>query len=699
MLKPSTHRTGRILLTGMLLSIVVAVFLASCTRTSNNYPKAIDGILDVENLFSEKQFSLYLDGEWEFYPNQLIPPSEIHLYTTVFTMKSPAFWQQDLTGERIHYATYRLRVVNHNLPSVFSIRNQQIFSAFTLFLNGSEVLANGKVATSRAEEEPSYHPKTVSVYSDADTLEFVLHVSNHNYREGGIFESIIIGQVSSLLKNNLARSGFDFFLAGSLLIMAIYYFGLFFVLRKEKSSLYFSIFIFISIIRLLVTGQRLLLFIFPSMSWEGMLRLEYGSFYLAPVFFILFFNAVFREEVKIYIVNIVMAVSGFFTLLVLMTPVSFFSATLPYYQVYASILGIALIIWIAKARRDGKEGALVLLLGIVILFVSLLHDMIYAYGSYRGSEIFPAGLFLFILCQSYVLSIRFSLLNKENQNLWDELDYKNRNLEQLVRARTLELLEQKKILEKTNLELENQKETMINQGQTLEFINELLEKEKGKTDQLLLNVLPSHIADELRVHGKSLAHSYPQVSVLFVDFVKFSELSETIPPAELLEELHFYFASFDDIAKKYNLEKIKTIGDAYMCAGGLHEQASDSDVSNTVMAALEIKMFIIALKEEKQTTGESWFDCRIGIHTGPVIAGVVGKTKFSFDIWGPTVNIAKRMEAACEPNRVNVSEFTWQHIRDDFECASRGIISMKHKRNMQMFYVEGVKRRRNRIQG
>ncbi|MFW5663824.1 MAG: adenylate/guanylate cyclase domain-containing protein [bacterium] len=693
MLESPTPIRQKIPFVGVVFAMVVAFALVSCNRTSTNYPRAEKGILDAEHLFARQHTPLYLDGEWEFYPNELIFPEEFHNRTMELTMPSPSFWLQDLTEEQVDYATYRLRMVNHDLPPVFSIRNHQIFSAFRLFVNGKEVLSNGVVATTKEKEQPSYHPKTVSIISEADTLEFVLHVSNHNYRKGGIGESFIVGQVSSLLRNNMVRTGFDFFLAGSLLIMAIYYLVLFFVLRKEKSSLFFSVFIGISIIRLLVTGQRLLLLIFPGISWESMLRLEYGSFYLAPVFLILFFNAVFREEVKIYLVNLVMGFSGLFTLLVLVTPVSFFSATLPVYQIYVVVLSLVLVYQINKARKKGKEGALVLLLGIGILFVTLLHDMIYAYGSFRGSEIFPAGLVFFILCQSYVLFIQFSLINKENQELWDELDYRNQNLEQMVKARTRELVKQKKMLEKTNLELEKQKETMVNQGQTLEFINELLEKEKEKSDQLLLNVLPQHIAEELRVYGRSLAHSYPHVSVLFVDFVKFSELSETIPPADLLKELHFYFASFDDIAKKYNLEKIKTIGDAYMCAGGLHEDASERDVRNTVLAALEIRSFILAHREEKTALGEYWFDCRMGIHTGPVIAGVVGKSKFAFDIWGPTVNIAKRMESACEPNMVNISEFTWQFVRNEFNCTSRGIITMKHKRNMQMFYVDGFKKR------
>ncbi len=677
----------RFLLPGLMLFL-----LGSCLYDNTaSMPKAKNGVLDAEGLFSKKPVSLYLDGEWEFFPNELLSPGELASRQATQTQLSPGLWRTKGDKPQIRTATYRLKVVNHDLPPVFSVRNHQIFSAFRLFLNGEEILNNGEVSYTRQGEEPCYHPRTVSVYTQADTLEFILHVSNHHYRKGGIAESIIIGKVSCLLRNNLAGTGFDFFLTGSLLIMAIYYVSLSFIFRKERSSLFFSIFIFISIIRILVTGQRLLLFMFPSMTWDTMLRLEYGTFYIAPVFFILFFNAIFKEEVKIYAVNLVLAISGFFTLMVLFTPVSLFTRTLPYYQFYILILGLFLLYWLWKARRNNKEGALVLLLGIIVLFATLLHDMMFAYGSLRGSEIFPAGLFIFILCQSYVISLKFSSINKENQQLWGELDYKNQNLELLVRDRTQELVEQRNLLQKTNDELEKKKETLSNQGRNLEVINEMLDREREKSDRLLLNVLPQHIAEELKLYGKSMAHSYPQVSVLFVDFVRFSDISESIDASELLKQLHFYFAGFDDIAKKFNLEKIKTIGDAYMCAGGLHEDADESHVRNTVLAALEMSLFIRNIREEREMLGDLWLDCRIGIHTGPVIAGVVGKTKFAFDIWGPTVNIAKRMEAACEPGKVNVSEFTYNFIRDEFVCKSRGLISMKHKKNMQMFYVAGLK--------
>lgn len=672
----------------MMLPAVLGLW--SCSPTTDPNPKAVKGILDAGAYLDEDIVALYLDGEWEFYPNQLLSPREIKSVSTTQTFPSPALWNQYKQAQHVKYATYRLRIVNHYLPHVISIRNHQIFSAFRLFLNGTEVMVNGVVADNTAEEVPSYHPRTVSVYSTADTLDFVLQVSNHHYRTGGIAESFLVGKVNTLLRRNLATTGLDFFLLGSLLIMAIYYMSLFFVLRKDISSLYFSILILISIVRIMVTGQRLLFYIMPQLSWEVMLRLEFGTFFIAPVFFILFFNAIYREEVKIWVVNTVMAVSAVFTLLALLTPVQFFSQALVLYQLYIAWLAASMLWWLIKAIRNKKEGAVVLMLGVIILMGSMAHDLAIEYSNLRSNHLFPAGIFLFILCQSYVLNKRFATINKENQSLWEELDFKNKNLEHLVIERTMELQQQKDLLQQTNRELEQKRKGIENQTRLMEDINDMLEKEKEKTDRLLLNVLPRHIAHELKLFGKSLAHSYPKVSVMFIDFVDFSDLAENLSPSQLLEVLHFYFAGFDDITRKYNLEKIKTIGDAYMCAGGLNDHASERDVRNTILAGLEMSLFVKTQKEENMVLDKPWFDCRIGIHTGPVIAGVVGKSKFAFDIWGSTVNVSKRMEAACEPGKVNISESTWNYIKDEFICHSRGVIFMKHQRDMKMFFVESI---------
>lgn len=636
---------------------------------------------------------MYLDGEWEFYSGKLLYPSEMQTVKPDTIINVPGYWNQLRSKDEyrdLNYATYRLRIVNHGLPKVFSIRNNQINSAFRLFLDGNEIMQNGIVAKEKKNAIAHYQPLIRSVYSDRDTVELVLQISNHHHKKGGVAESIQLGSQCRLQRQQLFAAGMSFLLIGSLLIMAFYHLGMFFVYQKDLSPLYFGIFVLLMSMRVSATGEETLLLIFQQLSWELLSKISYGSFYLAPAFFILFFRNMFADEVNALFARIYVAISALLTLLVVFSPTIVFIETLPYYQVFLGVIILNVLYWLWKAWLNNREGAITFLVGSSLLFIAMIHDFIYISGNFRGFDWFPIGLFLFIMGQAYVLSIRFSGLSLKNQHLLKELDYQNKNLESIVEKRTQELVTKQNLLIETNQELQEQKENMLAQSEMMEQINDMLEKEKEKTDKLLLNVLPGHIAEELKVHGHSITHTYPMASVLFVDFVGFSEVAEKLDPELLLQDLHYYFANFDDVVKKYNLEKIKTIGDAYMCAGGLRDNANENDVAATVLAALEIRDFIEANKEDRLYTGEKALDCRIGIHTGPVVAGVVGNTKFSFDIWGSTVNIAKRMEAYCEPGRVNISEYTHNYIHERFLCVSRGYISIKHRRNLQMFYVEGV---------
>lgn len=200
-----------------------------------------------------------------------------------------------------------------------------------------------------------------------------------------------------------------------------------------------------------------------------------------------------------------------------------------------------------------------------------------------------------------------------------------------------------------------------------------------------MNILPANIAQELKENGSAKAHRYDEVSVLFTDFKNFTKVSERLTPEELVSELDTCFKGFDFIISQYNIEKIKTIGDAYMCASGLNDTGDDT--SNMIKAALEMQEFLNDLKEQRIMRGEPYFEARIGIHTGPVVAGVVGSKKFAYDIWGDTVNIAARMEQNSEEGKINISETTYWKIKYDFDCAYRGKISAKNKGNIDMYYV------------
>ena len=217
--------------------------------------------------------------------------------------------------------------------------------------------------------------------------------------------------------------------------------------------------------------------------------------------------------------------------------------------------------------------------------------------------------------------------------------------------------------------------------------NKIIADEKERSEGLLRNILPEETAKELKEKGFVEAKKFESVSVLFTDFKGFTKYSEQLTPEEVVKSMDFYFTEFDKIVEKYDLEKIKTIGDAYMCAGGLPFPTKDHAYKIS-LAALEIADFVKETMEVNDSN-QANFDIRIGINSGSVVAGVVGNTKFAYDIWGDTVNVASRMESSGEIGRVNVSEETYDLLKgfNEFEFESRGAIEAKGKGKINMYFV------------
>jgi len=212
--------------------------------------------------------------------------------------------------------------------------------------------------------------------------------------------------------------------------------------------------------------------------------------------------------------------------------------------------------------------------------------------------------------------------------------------------------------------------------------------EKDRSENLLLNILPEEIARELKEKGKADARDFEMVSILFTDFKDFTEQGAKLSAAELVNEINYCFEAFDAIIEKYGIEKIKTIGDAYMAAGGLPVPSDDS-AKRTVLAALEMQEFISNSRSETKSRGKHAFEMRAGIHTGPVVAGIVGVKKFQYDVWGDTVNTASRVESSGQVGQVNISQTTYELLKDDpdFAFQSRGQIEAKGKGAMEMYFV------------
>jgi class 3 adenylate cyclase len=251
------------------------------------------------------------------------------------------------------------------------------------------------------------------------------------------------------------------------------------------------------------------------------------------------------------------------------------------------------------------------------------------------------------------------VLRRNNKQLINELQHNNEKLEEKVRIRTEELERQKK----------------------------LLEISKMKSDSLLLNILPNEIAEELKRFGRSYVRRHEEVSVLFADIKDFTVIAEKLSPEKLIDQLDEVFRAFDNIIEKYDIEKIKTIGDAYMCACGL-PNADPENAVKVVKSAMDMQQFMQGFALSTRIQNLPAFEMRIGVHTGPVVAGVVGLRKFAYDIWGDTVNLASQMEQRSEPGKINISGDTYKLVKNHFECTHRGKIAAKNRGEIDMYFVD-----------
>jgi len=254
------------------------------------------------------------------------------------------------------------------------------------------------------------------------------------------------------------------------------------------------------------------------------------------------------------------------------------------------------------------------------------------------------------------------------------------------RQRLNRVVKQKRLLEN---QIRERTATVMKQKEEIEVQKSIIEEQKKKTESLVHSILPRETAEELINKGFSRPRNYSLCTVMFTDFQGFTKIAEKLRPQQLIDELDKYFSKFDEIVGKYNMERIKTIGDSYMCAGGIPIRNKSNPIE-AVLAALEIQRFMLDSYIEIEGKRYDW-KLRLGINTGEIIAGVIGKTKFAFDIWGDTVNTASRTESSGEAGKVNITKATYEYIKDFFICTYRGKIAAKNKGDIEMYFVERIR--------
>jgi adenylate cyclase len=563
------------------------------------------------------------------------------------------------------------------------------YGASEIYLDGKLIQKFGIISTpdSTVYEDPQSIPFIFTFDSVGDHIlairyaNFEAENNRTYYKQDLAGFNLMIGETYGHIHMKHQRTQiFTFillFLTGIFLALSLIHFFMFMYYKKVRSNAYFSLFMFI------LGGIFFLVYLgyiseTPSLAIVSLSLLN-PFLVLACIALSGFTNSITKGNkwwLRIFLlVGIVSLIIRYFTEEAYLYITTFLILAV-------SIHALVFII-IAMYRR--VPGTRIIGAGLLLFTLFILTSFVITVSAGDDFDLNDSTvggrIYILFLCVA-ILSIPFSM---SVYLAWNFASI-NKNLNhQLIQVQVLSQKTIEQEQEKQRL-LENRKEEL--EKEVHERTAELRE-EKQKSDDLLRNILPSEVAEELKAKGGADAKLIDQVTVLFSDFKGFTTMAENMTPRELVQDIHECFSAFDRIMEKNGLEKIKTIGDAYMAAGGIPSPNSTHAVDAT-RAALEMCVFIENYKKEKIALGLPYFEIRVGLNTGPVVAGIVGIKKFAYDIWGDTVNTASRLESSGEVGRVNISESTWLLIKDQFKCTPRGKIAAKGKGEIEMYFVDSM---------
>jgi adenylate cyclase len=601
------------------------------------------------------------------------------VHSTQFVNVNNADSVEAISWFRLHFRA-DVPVINH--PLAMTITH---YGASEIYLDGKLLKSFGHIGDRNTTI--NYDPQEIPfIFSLSDTGQHVIAVRYVNYNASRNIRTfldpfsgfkIMLGDSDLFIFHRDLKSiilSIFMLLMGIFFTLSLLHLFMFLFYRSERTNLYFSLF-------MLCIGLGCLVYFINYVTSDPDIEIKVmypvnSLFCIGCISLSGFINELFlKHKTRFYIITGVAIIA----MLLRFLGVLFFGYLTIGLIITVSFEALFTIIFGMIKRMKG-----VWIIGLGFLFFSafvltIMAMSIISWGSFDvddgtlSGRIIIAFLLLSILSIPLSMSIyqawRFSIINR---------DLKSQ-------------LETVKVLSEKTLEQEKEKQLMLlNRKEELEKEVTLrtseLVAEKKKSDDLLLNILPAETAEELKSKGTASARNYELVTVMFTDFKNFTRASENMSAEELVNEINYCYSNFDRITTKHNLEKIKTIGDSYMCAGGL-PVANSTNAVETVTAAMEIREFMNDEKVRRASEGKPFFEIRIGIHSGPVVAGIVGIKKFAYDIWGDTVNIASRMESNGETGKINVSGATFELIKNDFNCMHRGKIDVKNKGMIDMYFV------------
>jgi len=576
----ATH--PRLLARGLLFLALLG--LTQCSTSAS--PLAENGLLDLRTWSFEQQGTVRLEGQWEFYWQDLRGPADFADARPDF-IKVKGDWNKfSVNGEPVGadgYATYRLRFLLQNPPDIMALKLPGQFMSFRAFVNGKEIYKSGEVGAGPEKTRARYRPGTAA-FVPALENEIVIHIANYSHRVGGLRNAITLGtqeQIGRAVTINLA---FELFVVGSLVIMGLYHLGLYSLRRNDPSTLHLGIFCLIIALRNLMLGEIFLTTLWP-LDYNIQSRIEYLTFYLAMPSVFLFLRSLYPAEFWKWAIYAILGLSLPFSVVVLFAPIKVFTSTLLYFYIVTLLSGLVGLIVLVRAIRRGRDGARLIIAGSIILMATTVNDIFYGEGKLDTMILVPFGLFLFILFQSYLLSARSAAAFVAVENLSAYLQNLNKALERFVPQEFLKFLNRASIVE-------------VNLGDQVQ----------------------------------------QEMTVLFSDIRSFTALSETMTPKENFDFLNAYLRRMSPIIATHKGFIDKYIGDAIMAL--FPRSAEDA-----LQASIDMQRQIIHYNQKRMAVGYRPIQIGIGLHTGTLMLGTIGgEDRMDGTVIADAVNLASRME-------------------------------------------------------
>lgn len=429
----------------------LSITVISCLDTTHLQPRAESGILNLTKWNFQTQ-SVKLDGDWEFYPNELIyynSFSEGKEFKKKY-IQVPGIWNESL-GSRFGFATYRLTILlPKDLDSSLVLKIAEMGTSYEMYVNGQRIASNGVVGKTRESSKPQFLPLITKEIKENLKLEIVCYVSNYHNRDGGIWYSILLGRENVIRDIREQKMLFTLFIYGCLFTMVLYHITIFIIRKKDKSALIFSLFCLTVFSHLLVFDEKFLNQIFTENSFLILNRIEYLSYYLAIPLFSHFLYLVFPEDFKRRMMLYIWTIAGFFISIVLISDSSIYTFTIPFYHIF-TLLAMSYFIYVFfEAVKLKREGARIIFVGTIIFFIGIMNDILHSLIIIRTMYIFPQGLLVFLFSHSIVISIRFTNALSQVEKLSDSLLKINTSLEEKIFHRTKQYKLQKEKAEEAN---------------------------------------------------------------------------------------------------------------------------------------------------------------------------------------------------------------------------------------------------------